>query len=106
MKTRSKRIALLVASLLTAACGQTIHRIALVPEPNSCQLTEQRSFLMTAGVTVCWDTRAQPIGMGVSSGKPIAGVVGDAAMAGGILGAGVAVGNGIKGVANVEVTVP
>ncbi len=32
--------------------------------------------------------------------------VGDAAMAGGILGAGAAIGSGVKGVANVEVTVP
>lgn len=106
MKTHSRRITLLTASLLLTACGQTVHRISLVPEPNSCQLTEQRTALMTAGVTVCWNERGQALGMGVSSGKPILGVVGDAAMAGGILGAGIAVGSGVKGVADVQITVP
>ena len=61
---------------------------------------------MTAGIAVCWNEKGQALGMGVTSGKPIAGVVGDAALAGGILGAGIAVGSGVKGVANVEVTVP
>ncbi len=102
----NRLIALLATSLLLSACGQTIHRIALAPEVNSCQLTEQRSFLMTAGIAVCWNEKGQALGMGVTSGKPIAGVVGDAALAGGILGAGIAVGAGVKGVANVEVTVP
>ena len=104
MKARSSL--LIVSALLLTACGQTTTRVALAPAPNECQLTEQRSFLMTAGVAVCWNEKGQALGMGVTSGKPIAGVVGDAAMAGGILGAGVAVGSGVKGVANVEVTVP
>ena len=106
MNTRSKRIALVLASLFLTACGKTVDFISLNPTGNFCQFTERRSFLMTAGVVVCWDRDYKPIGMGVTSGKPIAGVVGDAAMAGGILGAGAAIGSGVKGVANVEVTVP
>ena len=104
MKNRSRLLVL--SALLLSACGQTTTRIILAPAANECQITEQRSFLMTAGVTVCWDERGQALGMGVSSGKPILGVVGDAAMAGGILGAGIAVGSGVKGVADVQITVP
>ena len=106
MHPHRKVLALLAATALLAACGKTVDFISLNPTGNFCQFTERRSFLMTAGVVVCWDRDYRPIGMGVTSGKPIAGVVGDAALAGGILGAGVAIGSGVKGVANVEVTVP
>ena len=101
-----RKVLLIPMSALLPACGQTTIRINLTPAANECQLTEQRSFLMTAGITVCWNEEGQVIGMGVTSGKPIAGVVGDTAMTLGIAGAGMAIGSGISGVADIEITVP
>lgn len=74
MNMHSKRIALVLTSALLTACGQTTARVSLAPAPNECQITESRTALSTTTVSVCWDGKAQALGMAGGSGMPSAAV--------------------------------
>lgn len=65
------KLLLLVLALLSGCAGQTTRDVALVPQPNKCQITEVRvTVLSTITVGVCWDERGNLIGMTSVQGEP------------------------------------
>ena len=91
-----KRALALVAALGVSGCGITTQHVSLKVTENSCQVTEVKpSGFSTLAFAVCWDQDKRPIGMTGAGGRPVIDVPLAVLGVGGMVGAGVLIGNGL-----------